>query len=256
MSIQLRTDPLSQLKIISTNKIREKALTTIAELEGIKARKLLIDIKENDNFGSMRDAAVRELAKIGYKNEIETFYSALRSNDEEIRNHAAENLAKICPNESSKIIEALKKEKSLRIQMMLLESLRCTHLSEKEEEVIFSLFSSENQTLKIKAITLLANSSNPNTIERLKKIYYDTPQIMIKLIILKKISENKNFSISCDDIDYFNSVDNNEIKRKFIEISDISFNCSKKYLEAYIKDNDPYVAIDAAVKIIEMARKK
>ncbi|MGC8867172.1 MAG: HEAT repeat domain-containing protein [Elusimicrobiales bacterium] len=254
---QTKNDPLSQLKIISTNKIREKALSTIADLEGIKSRNLLIRVKENDNFGSMRDAAARELAKIGYRNEIETFYSALLSDDEEIRNQAAENLAKICPQETSKIIEALKKEKSLRVQMMLIDSLRCSRFLRKDEEdLILSFISSKNQTLKIKAITALSASSNPKTLDKLQKIYYDTTDILTKLIVLRKLSEGKRFTISCDDIDYLNSIDNPEIKRRFIEISDISFNCSKKYLEKYITDSDPYVSIDASVKIIEMMRKK
>ncbi|MCX7641876.1 MAG: HEAT repeat domain-containing protein [Elusimicrobiales bacterium] len=251
-----KNDPLTQLKIISTNKIREKAMATIAELEGIKAKNLLLDVKENDPFGQMRDAAARELAKIGYKNEMDTFLKALSSQDEEIRNQAAENLAKICPTESYGIIQALKKEKSIRIQINLLNSLRCANLSKKEEEEISKFIDSDNPTIKIKTIIILLNSSNPQIENKLKKIYEDTPDIITKLTILKKFSQNKNFKITCDEIDYLNSIEDSNAKRKFIEISNINLECSKKYLEKYINDSDPYVSIDAAVKIIEIVRKK
>lgn len=250
-----KNDPLTQLKIISTNKIREKAISTIAEIEGIKSRNLLIKIKENDLFGQMRDAATRELARIGYRNEIETFYNALKSEDEEIRNQAAENLSKICPEDGSKIIDALKKEKSLRIKLILLDSLKCSRLSSKEEDDILKFITDENQTLKIKAITVLTNSSNDKIISKLQNIYEDTPDIMTKLIILKKLTREKKVTLSCDDTDYLNSVENSDIKRKFIEISEF-LPCSIKYLEKYINNSDPYVSIDASAKLIEITRKK
>lgn len=251
-----KNDPLTQLKIISTNKIREKAISAISELEGIKARDILLKLKENDNFGIIRDVAARELAKIGYKNEIETFYSALISEDEQIRNQAAESLSKICPVEVSKIIQALKKEKSIRVKILMIDSLRCAKFQKNEEKELINLLSSENQTIRIKAITALLNSKNSEVIEMLKKIYYDTPDILTKLIILKKLLEDKNFSLNCDDIDYLNSIEKSEIKRKFIEVAPVEMECSKRYLEKYLNDNDPYVAIDAAVRIIETERKK
>lgn len=251
-----KNDPLTQLKIISINKIREKAISTIVELEGIKSRELLLRIKENDPFGQMRDAAARELARIGYKNEIETFYTALSSQDEEIRNQAGENLSKICPQDASRIINFLKKEKSVRVQMLLLDSLRCAYLSKKDEEEILKFLENSNQTLRLKSIIVLLNSSNKQIEEKLKKIYYDTPDIITKLTILKKISKNKDFSLSCEDVDYLNSVENTEVKKKFIEIAQAGGKCSQKYLEKYINDTDPYVAIDAATKIIEIMRKK
>lgn len=251
-----KDDPLTQLKIISTNRIREKAIATIVELEGIKARDLLLKIKEEDPFGQMRDAAARELARIGYKNEIDTFYQALSSQDEEIRNQAAENLSKICPNEASKIIPFLKKERSIRVQMLLLDALRCAKITKKDEQELMKFLESQNPTLKLKSIIALLNSSNPQVISKLKEIYYDTPDIITKLTILKRLSKTKEISLTCDDIDYLNSIENNDAKRRFIEIAEIGGRCSEKYLVRYINDQDPYVAIDAATKIIEMMRRK
>lgn len=251
-----QNDPLTQLKIISTNKIREKAITVISELEGIKSRDLLIKLKEEDNFGIIRDVAVRELAKIGYKSEIETFYSALNSEDEQIRNQAAENLSKICPQDVSKIIQAIKKEKSIRVKLLLIDALRCAKFQKNEEKELVELLSSDNYTIRVKTISALLNSKSADIIEKLKKIYYDTPDILIKLIILKKLIEDKSFSLNCDEIDYLNSIDKAEIKRKFIEIAPTDMECSKKYLEKYLDDPDPYVAIDAAIRIIDIERRK
>ncbi|MEF3279740.1 MAG: HEAT repeat domain-containing protein [Elusimicrobiota bacterium] len=250
-----KNDPLTQLKIISQNKIREKAIETLVDLYGIKANKILIELKNNDNYSQIRDAASRELAKIGYKNELENFYTALNSSDEEIRNQAAENLIRICPTESNKIISAIKKEKSIRVKILLLESLKCAVLSKKDEEEILKYTNDDNQTIRYKSIKALLNSQNPKIIEELKKIYTDTPDIITKLTILKKLLQNQKIEVTESDVAYFNSLDNSEVKRKFIEIAEYIPSLSGKYLLSYLEDKDPYVQIDAAVKIIEMEKK-
>ncbi|HOJ86526.1 MAG TPA: HEAT repeat domain-containing protein [Elusimicrobiales bacterium] len=251
----LANDPLTQIKIISQNKIREKAIETLVDLIGIKANKTLLDLKENDNFAQIRDVASRELAKIGYKNEIENFYNALNSKDEEIRNQAAISLVRICPEDGSKIIATVKKEKSIRVKMLLLDSLKCAKLNKKDEEEIIKYSEDENQTLRYKAISVLSNSNNDYVIQKLKKTYEDSPDINIKLLILKKLLSEQNITLTESDAEYLNSIDKSEIKRRFIEISNFIPKISEKYLINYLEDQDPYVQIDSAIKIIEMESK-
>ncbi len=247
--------PLTQIKIISQNKIREKAIETLVDLIGIKANKILLELKENDNFGQIRDIASRELAKIGYSNELKNFYDALNSKDEELRNQAAESLVRICPEEGSKIIEAFKKEKSIRVKMLLLDSLRCVKLTKKQSEEIFNYTSDENPTIRHKAVAVLLNSKEKDILERLKKIYDDTPDIILKLTIAKKLLEENIITLNKGDIEYFNSLPKTEVKRKFIDIAEYASPLSLKYLLDFLNDEDPYVQIDSAIKIIQMERK-
>lgn len=253
---QKANDPLTQIKIISQNKIREKAIEALVDLEGIKAHRILLDLKENDNFPQIRDIAARELAKIGYTDELDNFYSALNSSDEEIRNQAAQSLIRICPQESNKILSAIKKEKSIRVKMLLFDSLKCAKLNKNEEMEILKYTQDENLTIRYKAISSLLNTKNKEVIEKLKKIYEDTPDINTKLLILKKLLEQQNVNLTEADVDYLNSVDDPDVKRKFIEISNLIPGFSKKYLLNYLDDKNPYVQIDSAIKIIEMERKK
>lgn len=251
-----KNDPLTQLKIISQNKIREKAIETIVELIGIKSNKILLELKNNDNFPQIRDVASRELAKIGYIDEIEIFYNALKSNDEAIRNQAAENLVRICPTDASKIIEAIKKEKSIRVKILLFDSLKCAILNKKDEEDLLKYINDENITIRHKAISAILNTKNSKIIEQIKKIYNDTPDILIKLTILKKLLPENNIKIEESDVEYLNSVNDADVKRNFIKISQYIPELSKRHLITYLDDTDPYVQIDAAISIIMMENKK
>jgi len=248
-------DPLEELKIISKNKIREKAIEALVDLIGIKANKILLDLKENDNYSTIRDISSRELAKIGYTQELKNFYEALFSNDEDIRYKASESLVRICPYDPSQIIKAFRNEKSLRIKMKLLDAMICSKLSHSEEEYFIKLYSDSNQEIKYKIASILSNTSSKKTIEFLKKIYDDTPDIMIKLILLRKLYNEKLITLTSSDTEYFMSHESKEIKKKLIELYDI-IKGSQKYLAKYLKDDDPYIQIDSAIAIIEKEGKK
>jgi HEAT repeat protein len=223
---------------------------------GIKSNKVLLELKNNDNYATIRDVASRELAKIGYSNEMENFYNALLSTDEELRNEAAESLKRICPSDAGKIIEAIKKEKSIRVKMLLLDSLSCASLNKKDYDEILKYTSDENNTIRYKAISVLLNSSDEIVISKIKKLYTDTPDIIIKLMIAEKLLKEKKLEPKDIDADYFNSVDNSDVKKKFIAVAGYIPDKSKPYIMKYINYNDPYVQIDAAIKIIEMEREK
>lgn len=250
-------DPLTQLKIISQNKIREKAIETVVDLIGIKAKDLLLGLKNNEYYGTIRDVAARELAKIGFKNEIDNFYNALKSDDEEIRNQAAENLAKICPEDGYNIAKAFEIEKSVRVKILLLDALKCSIISGEIEKILLKHINDENLTIRHKTIEILTHSGNDKTLEKLKKIYEDTPDVTLKLIIAKRLLEKNMITLTKEDIDYFASVDNSEVKRKIINIIDyVDKNTMKQYLEKYLDDSEPYVQIDAAIKIILTSERK
>jgi len=250
-----QTNPLEELKVISKNKIREKAIEAFVDLVGIKANKILLDLKENDNFPTIRDVAARELAKIGYKEELKNFYDALTSKDEDIRFKASESLIRICPYEQSNILEAFKKEKSLRIKLNLLKALKCSKLSNNEEEYLIKIYLDSDKETKYQIAEILSKTSFPKTIEFIKKLYDDTPDIMIKLIFLRKLYEEKIITITDEDVKYFLSIPSKEIKKKLIELSDIIPN-SKNYLLEFLNDEDPYIKIDSAIAIIEKEAKK
>lgn len=251
-----KNDPLTQIKIISQNKIREKAIESLVDLSGIKASKFLLELKENDNFPQIRDVASRELAKIGFKDELTNFYQALNSNDEEIRNQAAQDLIRICPDEAGEILIAIKKEKSIRVKILMIESLKCAKLNSKEEEYVIKFIDDENQTIRYKAISILVNSNSQKVLEKLKKVYEDTPDINIKLIVAKKLLKENLIKIEQSDIEYFNSINDSEVKRNFIGISSYIPELSLNYLINYLNDSNPYVQIDSAIQIIQMEKKK
>jgi HEAT repeat protein len=251
-----KNDPLTQIKIISQNKIREKAIESLVDLSGIKASKFLLELKENDNFPQIRDVASRELAKIGFKDELTNFYQALNSNDEEIRNQAAQDLIRICPDEAGEILIAIKKEKSIRVKILMIESLKCAKLNSKEEEDVIKFIDDENQTIRYKAISILVNSNSQKVLEKLKKVYEDTPDINIKLIVAKKLLKENLIKIEQSDIEYFNSINDSEVKRNFIGISSYIPELSLNYLINYLNDSNPYVQIDSAIQIIQMEKKK
>ena len=251
-----KNDPLTQIKIISQNKIREKAIESLVDLSGIKASKFLLELKENDNFPQIRDVASRELAKIGFKDELTNFYQALNSNDEEIRNQAAQDLIRICPDEAGEILIAIKKEKSIRVKILMIESLKCAKLNSKEEEDVIKFIDDENQTIRYKAISILVNSNSQKVLEKLKKVYEDTPDINIKLIVAKKLLKENLIKIEQSDVEYFNSINDSEVKRNFIGISSYIPELSLNYLINYLNDSNPYVQIDSAIQIIQMEKKK
>jgi len=250
-----KNDPLTQIKIISQNKIREKAIESLVDLSGIKASKFLLELKENDNFPQIRDVASRELAKIGFKDELTNFYQALNSNDEEIRNQAAQDLIRICPDEAGEILIAIKKEKSIRVKILMIESLKCAKLNSKEEEYVIKFIDDENQTIRYKAISILVNSNSQKVLEKLKKVYEDTPDINIKLIVAKKLLKENLIKIEQSDVEYFNSINDSEVKRNFIGISSYIPELSLNYLINYLNDSNPYVQIDSAIQIIQMEKK-
>jgi len=251
-----KNDPLTQIKIISQNKIREKAIEAMVDLSGIKASKFLLELKENDNFPQIRDVASRELAKIGFKDELTNFYQALNSNDEEIRNQAAQDLIRICPDEAGEILIAIKKEKSIRVKILMIESLKCAKLNSKDEEDVIKFIDDENQTIRYKAIFILVNSNSQKVLEKLKKVYEDTPDMNIKLIVAKKLLKENLIKIEQSDVEYFNSINDSEVKRNFIGISSYIPELSLNYLINYLNDSNPYVQIDSAIQIIQMEKKK
>ena len=72
---QADNSPLAELRIISQNKVREHAIAAFSRMKKNKAANVLLKLK-NDAFGAIRDTAARELARLGYTEELAQFLDA------------------------------------------------------------------------------------------------------------------------------------------------------------------------------------
>lgn len=248
--------PLVELKIISQNKIRERAIEILVDLLGRKAKETLFELK-NDNYGTIRDVAARELAKLGFKDELENFFDALNSKDEEIRYQSAQVLSKICPDDIKKIIEALSSEKSVRVKMFLLDTIKCSMYKKDAIEQLLELSDDKNLTIRYKAIDAMGEIESSKVDEKLKKIYMDTPDFNLKFLALKYLLKKGKININYQEIDEIFNYGDEDIKKGIIEISPfMEKEKALKYLSELMKDKNAYLQIDAAVAVINLTSKQ
>ncbi|NLI10526.1 MAG: HEAT repeat domain-containing protein, partial [Elusimicrobia bacterium] len=247
-------DPLVELKNIAENKIREKAIEKVVLILGSKAKELLVKLKNSDYYPFIRDVASRELAVMGEKEELNGFYEGFSSPDEETRLQTAQIFSKICPKDPAKILERLKKEKSAKIQMFLIESLRCAVKSKDAMETLISFSSDKNPTLRYKAVYSLSHYSDEKAVQTLKTIYSDTPDANLKVEAMNSLLEKGIIKADYEEISQIFSYADSDIKRKLIRTSDyLEKDKAKSFLASAMEDKDPYTALDACVKTIKMA---
>lgn len=183
--IAVTNTPLVELKIISQNKIRAKAIEAYAWMKGEKGSDLLYKLK-NDNYGPIRDAAARELARLGHDDEIVQFTDALGADDEAIRYESASVLAKIChPSAAEPLAKLLAAEKSLRVRMAALDALICTPSKKEAVGVLIGLADDQNPAIKYKAVSALGGIKDAKVREKLAALSVGTSDIRIKIAVQK-----------------------------------------------------------------------
>ncbi|OGR41489.1 MAG: hypothetical protein A2X35_10810 [Elusimicrobia bacterium GWA2_61_42] len=183
--IAVTNSPLVELKVISQNKIRAKAMETLVRMKRDKAADVLFKLK-NDNYGTIRDAAARELAKIGYEEELVQFTEALASEDEAIRYESAGVMGKICSAATAEPLKnLLAAEKSVRVRMAALDALKCSPGKKEALEELLKLADDPNPTLKYKAVSVLSAIKDGRAQAKLAAVAAATSDIRLKITAQK-----------------------------------------------------------------------
>lgn len=183
--VAVTNTPLVELKIISQNKIREKAIETYAWMKGENSSELLYKLK-NDNYGTVRDAAARELARLGRNDELAQFTEALAAEEEPIRFEAAGVLGRICtPYAAGPLAALLAAEKSVRVRMAALDALRCAPAKKEAADELLKLADDENPTIKFKAVGALGGIKDARVKEKLAAVAAGTRDIRLKITAQK-----------------------------------------------------------------------
>ncbi len=179
--VPVTNNPLVELKIISQNKVREKAIETYAWMKGEKASPLLYRLK-NDAYGPVRDAAARELARLGRTEELSQFTEALSDEDEAIRFESCSVLAKIChPGAAEPLAKLLASETSVRVRMAALDALRCSPARKDAVDLLIKLSEDENHTVKYKAVQALGGIRDAKAKARLAAVAGETQDIRLRI---------------------------------------------------------------------------
>lgn len=179
--VPVTNNPLVELKIISQNKIREKAMETYAWMKGEKAADLLYKLK-NDNYGPVRDAAARELARLGRDEELAQFTAALTDPDEAIRYESCSVLAKVChPSAAAPLAKLLAGENSVRVKMAALDALKCTPSRKDAADILVKLSDDDNPTIKYKAVAALGGIKDNKVKARLTAVAAETQDIRLRI---------------------------------------------------------------------------
>lgn len=188
--IPVTNAPLVELKVISQNKVRERAMEAVAAMKGKKASDLLYALK-NDNYGTIRDAAARELARVGFDEELAQFSDALASEDEALRYEGAVTMGKVCsPASAGPLTELLRTEKSVRVKMAALDALKCNPDRKTALEELLRLADEENPTIKYKAAAALSAVRDSRAKAKLEALAAGTSDIRLKITAQKGLVAN------------------------------------------------------------------
>ncbi len=183
--ITVTNTPLVELKIISQNKIREKAIETYAGIKGEKGADLLYKLK-NDNYGPIRDAAARELARLGRDEELAQFVDALGAEDEAIRYESALVLSKIChPAAAEPLAKLLAADRSVRVKMAALDALKCASPKNEAAAELIRLADDQNPTIRFKAVAALSGIKDGKVKAKLISLAAGATDIRIKIAAQK-----------------------------------------------------------------------
>ncbi len=175
----IANSPLVELKLISQNNIRARAVQALASMRGKKAEQALFALR-NDNFGKIRDAAALELARLGHGDELAQFIEALASQDEAIRYEGATALAAICSQSAVQPLrDMLAGEASVRVRMAALDALACSPGRESALAEVLSLSSDKNPSVSVKALAALGGIRNAKAFEKLTAVVDDTESDLI-----------------------------------------------------------------------------
>ncbi|OGS06331.1 MAG: hypothetical protein A2270_07860 [Elusimicrobia bacterium RIFOXYA12_FULL_51_18] len=249
--------PLVELKIISQNKIREHAIEALARIKEEKAADMLFNLK-NDNYGSIRDVAARELARLGYSEELAQFLDALASEDEAMRFEGANILGKIC---NSGAIEPLKSllaaEKSMRVRIAALDALKCMSGKKAALPELLKLADDENPTIKFKAVSVLGAIPDKRAFEKIKEISEATNDISLKIAAFTGLVTGGGKPDTEVLTRAFDS-NNQDVKLEALKaLQEVPDTDAKPYLLLALEDNSVNVRLGAALQVLKrFSRKK
>ncbi len=165
--------PLVELKMISQNNIRARAVQALAAMRGKKSEQALFALL-NDSFGKIRDTAALELARLGHADQLGQFTRALASEDEGLRFAGASALAAICSGGAvSGLRDLLSAETSVRVKMAALDALACSEGKEEALAELLSLSQDKNPSVSIKALSALGGIRSARAFERLTAVIDD-----------------------------------------------------------------------------------
>jgi HEAT repeat protein len=248
--------PLVELKIISQNKIREHAIEALARMDGEKAPEMLFNLK-NDAYGSIRDVAARELARLGYSDELAQFLDAVESPDEALRFEGVRILAKICNSAAVPPLKGLLlNDKSIRVRIAALDALKCMDGRKGALDELLKLADDLNPTLKFKAVEALSAVNDKRAFEKLKELYGAAGDISLKVAALKGLMaggekpDAEVFSRAFDS-------NNQEAKLDALQaLQGVPDAQAKPHLLAALGDNSVEVRLSAALQVLKRFSKK
>ncbi|MCG2725167.1 MAG: HEAT repeat domain-containing protein [Elusimicrobia bacterium] len=248
--------PLLQMKVISKNKIRERAIEAVVRVLDDDSKDLLYNLK-TDVYGTIRDVASRQLAMLGEDEEIPHFIYALENEDEAIRYEAALSLSKICSSVSiSPLKSALEKETSMRVKIAILDFFLCVGGRKIFMEDMIGLSSSPNATIRFKSTLALANIKDKKVLGKMKEIYSSGKDLGIKLAAMKGLIKHGQTS-ETGVLNAALASNDTEIKLLALDIiNDFSIANAIPLLRIALEDKDAKVRLEAARQIVKKLSKK
>lgn len=254
--IPVTNAPLVELKVISQNKVREHAMEALTAMKGKKAADVLFNLK-NDNYGTIRDAAARELARVGYDEELAQFTDALTSEDEALRYQGTVIMGKVCsPAAAAPLKDLLQKEKSVRVRMAALDAFRCNPSRKDAMEELLKLADDANPTIKYKAATVLSLVKDPKAQAKLSAIAAVTPDIRLKITAQRSLAVNGS-PVDAGVVRSAMSAVSPEIKLEALEaVNSIPEDEAAPILAAALDDSSEQVKMAAALQIIKRFSRK
>ena len=190
-TVPVTNSPLVELKVIAQNKIRAKAMEALVGMKGKDASDVLYKMK-SDTYGTIQDAAAKELAKLGNGEELEQFTAALSSKDEAVRYESATVMSKLCVSAAVDSLKAmLPAEKSVRVQMAALDALKCNPSKKDALDEVLKLADSSNPTLKYKAVAVLSGIKDAKAQAKLSAVAAsDSSDIRLRITAQKGLMLN------------------------------------------------------------------
>lgn len=254
--IPVTNNPLVELKIISQNKIRAKAIETYAWMRSDKAAELLYKLK-NDTYGPIRDAAARELARLGNNSELAPFMAALEDEDEGMRYEAAVLFSKIChPSAADRLAKIAAEDMSVRVRMAALDALKCSPGRKGVADELLKLAEDENPTIMYKAVSALGGIRSSKVSKKLSVLAADSKDLRVRIAAQRGLLEAGEKATLNSARDGLNAA-SPEIRIEALEIA-ASFQDSDALplLAVALDDPDTRVRLYGSLHILRMAERK
>lgn len=247
---------LVELKIISQNKIREHAIEAYTRIKWKKAAELLFKLK-NDLYGSIRDAAARELSRLDYSDEMAQFLAALENEDEAIRYASVKVFADICNSDAVEPLKALlAKEGSTRVKLAALDALKCMDDRKAALPELLKLADDVNPSVQLKAVAALSAIRDGKAFEKLKEMYGATTDLSMRITMLGGLMGG-GVAADKDLLDRALASGNPDIKMEALKVLERMPDAEvKPYLRDALADPAVNVKLAAALQILKRFAKK